>query len=97
VVAGLLFKGFSKLFKKKFWTYTLSGFIATLVNTFGVLGGIYVIFGMQYSQALGIADTLLLSVIGGVVLTNGLPEAVLGGILAYAICRPLRKAFKYDY
>lgn len=97
VAAGLLFKGFAKLFKGKFWAYSLSGFLASLVNTFLVLGGIYVFFGAQYSQALGLTEGLLLSIIGGTILTSGIPEAVLGGILAYAICRPLRKAFKYDY
>jgi len=95
VVTGLCFKFFTKLFaklkKKDAFVYGLSGVFGSLTNTFLVLGGIFLFFGREYATAIGKSYDLLLGVIGTTILTSGIPEAVIGGILAYAICRPLKK------
>lgn len=72
-------------------TFGVSGFIGSMTNTIIVLGGIYIFFGEPYAADYGIAYTLLLSAIAGVVLTNGIPEAVLGALAAYFIGRTMVK------
>jgi uncharacterized membrane protein len=96
VVAGACFKLFTRLKWKSGLTYGLSGALGSLVNTFGVLGGIYVFFGHNYATVLGKGFDVLLGLIGLTILTSGIPEAVIGGVAAYAVCRPLQKYMKHD-
>ncbi|MFZ2413622.1 MAG: ECF transporter S component [Candidatus Cryosericum sp.] len=96
VAAGACFKLFTRLKWKSGLTYGLSGALGSLVNTFGVLGGIYVFFGHNYATVLGKGFDVLLGLIGLTVLTSGIPEAVIGGVAAYAVCRPLQKYMKHD-
>ncbi len=77
----------------RLWTQWCAG---SLVNTFGVLGGIYVFFGHNYATVLGKSLNVLLGLIGLTVLTSGIPEAVIGGVAAYAVCRPLHKYTKRE-
>jgi Predicted membrane protein len=90
-VAGALFHIFRRTKMKAVLTYGLSGVIGSLINTFLVLGGIYVFFGQSYAQAIGQGFDALLGLIGLTVVTNGIPEAVIGGLAAYAICYPIQK------
>jgi len=69
---------------------TISGVLGSLTNTILVLGGIYIFFGQDYATANGLSYELLLGAIGTVILTNGLLEAALGGILGGAIS-PLKE------
>ena len=98
VVAAVSAKGFAKLLHYKFYifTYSLSGILASLTNTFLVLGGIYLFFGQSYASALGIAYEALLGAIGLTILTNGIPEAVVAAITSYAIAYPIRKYVMKD-
>ena len=98
VVAAVSAKGFAKLLRYKFsiFTYSLSGILASLTNTFLVLGGIYLFFGQSYASALGIAYEALLGAIGLTILTNGIPEAVVAAITSYAIAYPIRKYVMKD-
>jgi uncharacterized membrane protein len=96
VVAGACFKLFTRLNWRSGVVYGLSGVLGSLVNTLGVLGGIYVFFGHSYATVLGKSFGLLLGLIGLTILTNGIPEAIIGGLAAYAICRPLRRYMKRD-
>ena len=72
------------------------GILASLTNTFLVLGGIYLFFGQSYASALGIAYEALLGAIGLTILTNGIPEAVVAAITSYAIAYPIRKYVMKD-
>jgi len=95
LVTGLCFKLFTRLFsnrgKKDALVYGLSGLLGSLTNTLLVLGGIYLFFGRAYAESIGTTYALLLSVIAGGILTSGIPEAIIGGIVAYGVCRPLKK------
>lgn len=85
---------FARLKWKSWASYGLSGALGSLTNTFLVLGGVYLFFGRAYAGALGIGYGLLLGTIGLTVLTSGIPEAVLGAVAAYAVCRPIQKRMK---
>lgn len=95
VVAGLCFRGFKRAFarfgKSQVLTYALAGFLASLTNTVLVLGGIYVFFGQPYAEANGVAFQALLGILGSIILTNGLLEAGIGAVVAYGVCRPLKR------
>lgn len=89
-VSGAIYAAMSKN-KPSSLAYLLSGIVGSLMNTFGVMGGIYFFFGVQYASAIGIGYEALIGLIMTTVLTSGIPEAILGGICALAIGRPLRK------
>ncbi len=95
VVTGLfynLFKGvMKKNVKSDVVTFGLSGFLGSMANTILVLGGIYIFFGEPYAADYGVAYSVLLSAIAGIVFTNGIPEAVLGGLAAFFIGRTVLK------
>lgn len=94
-VTALCFQAFSKLniksSAKNFLQYGLSACLGSLVNTFGVLSGIFIFFGRDYAQALGILYEAVIGVIGLTVLTNGIPEAILSTLVGLFVCQPIRK------
>ncbi|MDF2820797.1 MAG: rane protein [Clostridiales bacterium] len=98
VVSGASFKIFLNLFSKykKFdvVAYAISAVLGSMTNTILVLFGIYFFFGQEYASVFGMAYNLLLGAIGTVIVTNGIPEAVIGAIAAVAICKPLRVYMK---
>lgn len=95
VVTALTMKGLTKVLKNEFVAATIAGVAGTLTNTLLVLGGIYIFFGAEYySMAVADSSQTLLAFLGMVILTNGLPEAAIGGIAASAIAVPVKKAIK---
>lgn len=91
VVAGASYKFFGRIFKKDILPCAISGVLGSMTNTLLVLGGIYLFFGRPYAEAFEMSFNLLLGAIGMIVLTSGVPEAVIGGILGYAVGSPLKK------
>ncbi len=88
-VAGLLYQLFTKKGAKDWLRYGLTGVLASLVNTVGVMGGIWLFFGEAYAGLLGQAMILIL---GTTVLFSGIPEAIVAGLTAQFIARPIQKA-----
>ena len=91
-VTGLIYKCMSKSKKlndKNVLNYSVSAAIGSLVNTFGVLGGIWIFFENQYTA---IAEgKAMLVIIGSTILFSGLPEAFLAALAATAVCRPIKR------
>lgn len=94
--AGLVFQALEGRLegKKRALAYGLAGLVGSMTNTIGVLGGSYLFFGEQYAEVAGMAYELVLGAIGMIVVTNGIPEAVICTILGSAICMPLRGMLK---
>jgi uncharacterized membrane protein len=106
--AGLLFKSMGNLSPKQaILRFGLSGFLGSFVNTIGVVGGIWLFFGQTYVTALGsdyisavsaqypaLMGNAMVGLVLITVITSGIPEAVLGGLVAYAVCRPIIKMRK---
>ncbi len=72
--------------------YGLAGAAGSAVTTILVLGLTYLLIGRQYVSAVFMGGTApenamgwLLAAIGGVVLTNGIPELIVGAIVAVAV------------
>jgi uncharacterized membrane protein len=87
-VAGLAFNALSVAKpKNNILNLSLASAFGSLVNTFGVVGGIWLFFGKPYSMIAGEAMYILA---GLTILTSGIPEAVLSAVVCPAICRPLQ-------
>ena len=92
-VSGITFGFLQKRMKgkKEAVAYITAGVLGTLANTFGVLGGIWLFFAQSFAIFLGVGVELVLGILGGIVLFSGIPEAVLGAVCAWFICRPVKK------
>lgn len=89
VVAGILFKSVTKRTSYKMTTaYIIASIGGSLTNTFGVMVGIWLFFGNQYSLLFG---SSMIVIIMGTVLTNGLPEALISAVISVAIGKTLKK------
>ncbi len=93
VVAYFVYMWLSKLLKnnkkRNELPLILAGVLGSLTNTFLVMGGIFLFFGEQYSVSKNIAFETLYSFIGGIILTAGVPEAIVAGILTLGIGKVL--------
>ncbi|MGL5507711.1 MAG: ECF transporter S component [Paraclostridium sp.] len=94
LVAYYVYKLAIKITKNAFVSGWLVGAIGSLVNTIGVLGMIYVLYGAKYAEALNesasAAKTLLLTL----ATTSGIPEAIVGGLVVSAVAGVLNKRKK---
>lgn len=94
LVAYYVYQLAVKITKNSFVSGWIVGFIGSLVNTIGVLGMIYVLYGARYAEALGesaaAAKTLLLTL----ATTSGIPEAIVGGFVVSAVAVILKKRKK---
>ena len=94
IVAYYVYKLTIKLTKNALASGWITGVIGSLVNTVGVLGMTYILYGARYAEALGksasAAKTLILTLIA----TNGVPEAIVGGFVVSAICVVFNKRKK---
>ena len=57
-----------------------------MTNTLLVMNFIYLFFGQTYAQVIGKSYEVLYGVILGVIGTNGVPEAIVAGIITTAVC-----------
>jgi len=88
-VAGLSYKGLSKLMPKMdIVSMSIASIAGSLVNTFGVVLGMRLFFGAEISSLMG--GTAIFAVLSGIVLTNGIPEAIVSAVLVPAACKPLK-------
>lgn len=88
-VAGLVHKALAS--KGEARAALLGGLLGSLVNTIGVLGGIFAFFSEQYAQ---LVQGAVLAVLGGQIFTSGIPEAIVGGVIAAAVCGPVKKVMQ---
>ncbi len=77
--------------KNEILAMTVGSFLGAITNTVLVLGGIYVIFGSSYANAIGQDFSALLPYLIGIMTTNGLVEAIVGTIIAVMVSRILIK------
>jgi len=83
-----------KLKQKKGSNYVAligAGVAGSLTNTILVMNFIYLFFGKSYAVASGRAFEVLYGAILTVIFVNGIPEAIIAGIIVVAIATPLLK------
>ena len=94
VTAYYTYKLVRKMDKTKIVAFAAAGVVGALTNTILVMASIYLFFGEQYAAVNHIAVGALFTLIIGIIGTNGVPEAIIAGIIVPAICKPLSKIFK---
>ncbi len=94
VVPYYAYHGLKKVIKNDAVDLTIAGVAGSMTNTILVMGGIYVFFGQAYAAAREIDFSALFGVIMGVIGINGVPEAILAGILTMAVCKVLLRYVK---
>lgn len=89
VVSYYIFVLFRKLLKKLPGNLSISlavaGVAGSMTNTLLVMNLIYFLFGQTYAEVIGKSYDLLYGVILGVIGTNGVPEAIVAGVITVAI------------
>lgn len=95
-VAGLCYNAFKRKNMKDILAFGFSAIFGSMTNTLLVLGGIFLFFGHDYASLVGLQYNLLLGAIGTVILTNGIPEAIIAWIAAIAVCLPVKKILKQN-
>lgn len=73
---------------------SISAFVGSLTNTILVLGGIYILFGSSYANAIGKSFQELLPYLIVMVATQGVVEAIVGSIIAVIVSKALLKVVK---
>ncbi|WP_330616136.1 ECF transporter S component [Romboutsia sp. 13368] len=86
IVAYYVYKLTIKLTKNALASGWITGVIGSLVNTVGVLGMTYILYGARYAEALGKSASAAKTLIFTLIATNGVPEAIVGGFVVSAIC-----------
>lgn len=94
VVAGYAFIWAKKSFHSKIFAASLASVLGSLTNTFLVLGQIYLFYRGQSQVMYGLDTEALMPYLLGLVLTNGIPEALIAAIVSPAVAVPLAKRIK---
>lgn len=79
-----------KITKKKKLSALMTGIVGSLINTVGVLGAIYLIYGERYIHAIGKIGSPG-KIIAAIAVTNGLPEALLAGLIVSSVVAVIKK------
>ena len=93
VIAGYVFKFAKKYCKATPVAAGIAAAVATVCHTIMVLGLIIILFGPQYSEALGISQAALNGVMAGVIGTNMLPEVIVAVVSNMALATALSSRY----
>lgn len=84
VVAYYVYTGIHKITKRIYLSGFVAGIVGSLTNTIGVMGLIYVIYAEKYMAAIGQSGNAGKYILA-ISATNGLPEALVAGLLTAAV------------
>ena len=88
---GVIYNALNKKIPQKaVVSFSISAIAGSLTNTFGVLGGIWLFFGSQYSS---LAGELMVVIVGTTILINGSLESVISAFVSSAVCRPIKRIY----
>lgn len=93
-LCGLMYEKLKKKEINERLRVIIASLTGALTNTILVLGGIYLFFGQPYADAIGVAYNTLITVLMGVVTTNGIVEAALGAVACLMVCSALQPFMK---
>ena len=94
VIAYYVYKLTIKFTKNVFVSGWITGVVGSLVNTVGVLGMIYILYGARYAEALGESASAAKTLILTLGATSGIPAAIVGGFVVSAVCIVFNKRKK---
>lgn len=94
VVAYFAYKALFKAIGKKSLSMFFAGVAGSMTNTILVMGMAYIFFAKPYAAATDIAVDGVLKAVCGIMVVNGIPEAIIAGLIASAVCTALMSAFR---
>lgn len=90
----LIIKNFGNRPKTRTIAFAVAGVAGSLTNTILVMSAIYFLFGESYATARNISVDVLYKVILTVIGTQGIPEAIVAGIIVTIVGKALYKVTK---
>ncbi len=96
IIPWFVFKGLEKVFKNRAGVLTLgmAGIAGSLTNTLLVMHLIFFLFKDAYANVREVSADAVYNVILGIIAANGIPEAIMAGILTAAVCKAVRAVQK---
>ena len=91
IVPYYVYRLLDQLFHNK-WrllTFTVAGILGSFTNTLLVMNGIYFVFKDSYAAARSISLEAVYSAVLAIIFGNGIPEAIVAGIVTSALCKAL--------
>ena len=85
IIAYYVYQAIYKVSKKVYASGFAAGIIGSLTNTAGVLGMIYILYADKYLSLMGQQGADAGKLLFGVVLTSGVPEALVAGFIVSAV------------
>ncbi|MCC3870083.1 ECF transporter S component [Terrisporobacter mayombei] len=85
IVAYYVYQGVYKVSKKVYASGFVAGIMGSLANTAGVLGMIYILYADKYLALMEQQGSSAGKLLFGVVLTSGVPEALIAGLIVSAV------------
>lgn len=85
IVAYYVYQGAYKVTKKVYTSGFIAGIIGSLTNTAGVLGMIYILYADKYLALIEKEGANIAKLLFGIVLTSGIPEALVAGFIVSAV------------
>lgn len=94
VLSYYVFKLVIKISKKVYLSGLITGAIGSILNTAGVLGMIYLLYGERYAVAMDQSASAAGKLILTLIATNGVPEAIVGAIVVASVTVALKKVIR---
>ena len=91
ITAYYIYEFLKNKIKNKSISIGTAAICASLVNTIGVLSLTYIFYLERYSNALGIDSSTAGSAIAAVGVTNGIPEAIISGVISVPVVLAILK------
>lgn len=85
IVAYYVYQGVYKITKKVYASGFVAGIIGSLANTAGVLGMIYILYADKYLALMEQQGASAAKLLFGIVLSSGIPEALVAGLIVSAV------------
>ena len=89
-----VYKAVSSAVHKELFSLGVAGFAGSLINTIGVMGGIYLLYAKEFAELRNIPLDNVVNIILGVCIFNGLPEAIVSAIITIPAVNALKKVVK---
>lgn len=94
LTTGLMFALLRDRFKSNKLSMAISAFVGSLTNTIFVMFFIYIFFTADVGNLMGIDSNNIAYGLIAIIVTSGIPEAIVAAILSPLIVRPLQKNFR---
>lgn len=85
IVAYYVYQGVYKITKKVYASGFIAGIVGSLANTAGVLGMIYILYADKYLALMEQQGANAAKLLFGIVLSSGIPEALVAGLIVSAV------------